>query len=451
MEEPDSIAASIHHFYCGVIHDMNEQDDLIQKSILRDMSEGVLIIGLDGRIRYFNPAAVHILEKDEEELSDKKIGDLFFDDEHNDHFSQAIIDAVSDLSRPHYKLVSYYTASAEKTLYVMTSFLMDKERKIALIILLNDMTDIASMKRRYSNKLISLIDSLIEALSVAVDERSHYSGNHTRNMVRLGESFLDWLDRSDHPWKFDSQKRHAFLMSIWLHDVGKMSIPLEIMDKATRLGDRLEQIEVRFRQMHFLDRIAYLEKRIDREEWQRREIIRNEWMEAIRRINSSAFLSEEDHALLWELEKQHYTEEDLTEKPVLTKDELNCLSIRRGTLTDEERAVMQSHVMLTRKILEKIDFPEDYMVVREWASCHHELLNGNGYPEKRAGDEISNEIRLLTILDIYEALTSRDRPYKKSIPPEKALKILESMAEEGSLDRDILELFEQSSAWKVIL
>ena len=111
---------------------------------------------------------------------------------------------------------------------------------------------------------------------------------------------------------------------------------------------------------------------------------------------------------------------------------------------------MKSHVLLTRKILDKIDFPEDYLVVREGAGSHHELLSGEGYPDHKAGDDISKEIRLLTILDIYEALTARDRPYKKSIPPERALQILHSMAEEGSLDGEILQLFEKSMAWKAI-
>lgn len=430
---------------------MNEHDELIQNSIFRDLSEGILMIGLDGRIQYFNQAAVDILEKKNEELLDNVFGAILINDEKNDEFIQTIVDAISDLSVPHYKLIQYNAPSGTKTIYVMSSFLKNNDKKIALLLILNDMTDFASMKKRYTDKLIALLDSLIQAFSVAIDERSHYSANHTKNMVRIGERFLEWLDRTEHDWQFDDQKKHAFLMSVWLHDVGKLSVPLEVMDKATRLGARLEKIEERFRYMHFLDRIAMLEGKITHEEWEQREEQRNGWLSAIRRINLSSFLSDDDLALIEKLSQQYYTEEDGTEEPVLTQDELTCLAIKKGTLTDEERKVMQSHVSVTARILDKIDFPDDYLVVRDWASSHHEMLNGNGYPEHRRGNEIAKESRLLTILDIYEALTAKDRPYKKPIPPDRALQILHSMADEGSLDKDILELFERSEAWKAIL
>ena len=94
---------------------------------------------------------------------------------------------------------------------------------------------------------------------------------------------------------------------------------------------------------------------------------------------------------------------------------------------------------------------DDYLMVRDWASSHHELLNGKGYPEHKSGNVISKEVRLLTILDIYEALTAKDRPYKKPIPPDKALQILHSMADEGSIDENILDLFEKSNAWRAVI
>lgn len=430
---------------------MNEHTELIYKSILRDMSEGVMIIGLDGSVIYFNQASADILEKDKKEMYNKKIRSLFFDDSRNDSFFQTIIDAINDLSVPHYNLVTYYTASEAKTIYMMASFLKDEDKKIALIIILNDMTKFVSMKKQYSDKIISMTESLVQALSVAIDERSHYSGNHTRNMVIIAEKFLKWLDSADTPWKFNSQKANAFLMSVWMHDVGKLSVPLEVMDKATKLGTKMERIEERFKRMHFLDRIAVLEGNISRSELELREKNRESWMSAIRRINTSSFLSDDDLMYIQELSKQKYIEEDHTEAPVLTQDELTCLSIKKGTLTDEERTIIQSHVLVTRKILDKINFPDGYDIVRELAGSHHELLNGRGYPEHKQGDMISKEVRLLTILDIYEALTAKDRPYKKSLPAEKAFQILHSMADEGSIDKDILELFEKSNAWKAIL
>ena len=105
-------------------------------------------------------------------------------------------------------------------------------------------------------------------------------------------------------------------------------------------------------------------------------------------------------------------------------------------------------VRTTARILEQVSFPREYANVPAWASSHHELLNGKGYPDHRSADTLPPEVRLLTILDVFDALTARDRPYKPGMPVEKALSILHSMVQEGSLDEEILTLFEQSRAWE---
>lgn len=433
-----------------LVTDMNEKIELIQENILRDISEGILVIGQNGTIQYFNHAATDILDKTEEELSSRKLAELFFDNKQNDIFNQTILDAVGDFSVPHYNLVQYHGKQRIKTIYMMTSFLKEGREKAAIIVILNDMTDLVLMQKSYTDRMNALMQSLVQALLTAIDERSHYSANHTKNMLSVAKNFLNWLDVTDNPWKFDKKRKDAFLMSVWLHDVGKLSIPLEVMDKATRLGTRIEKIEERFQRIRLLDRIALLEGRINTEEWNLRKENSKSWLDFIRRIDNASFLSDDDLQKIHELSRQHYTDEDDTEKPFLTNDELDCLSIRKGTLTDKERKVMQSHVILTKKILEKVDFPDDYRIVREWAGAHHELLNGKGYPEHKCGNDIPKEVRLLTILDIFEALTASDRPYKKSISVQGALNILHSMADEGSIDKDILALFEQSCKESVI-
>jgi HD-GYP domain-containing protein (c-di-GMP phosphodiesterase class II) len=109
---------------------------------------------------------------------------------------------------------------------------------------------------------------------------------------------------------------------------------------------------------------------------------------------------------------------------------------------------MQGHVIMTRRILENVEFPDKFAMVPEWAASHHELLNGKGYPDHKKGDEIPREVRILTILDIFEALTAKDRPYKKPLKTEKSLQILWSMVEEGAIDGELLALFEESRAWE---
>jgi HD-GYP domain-containing protein (c-di-GMP phosphodiesterase class II) len=99
-------------------------------------------------------------------------------------------------------------------------------------------------------------------------------------------------------------------------------------------------------------------------------------------------------------------------------------------------------------MLERIRFSKEYSHVTQWASNHHELVNGSGYPQHLAGRDLSFQERLLTILDIFDALTASDRPYRKAIPREKAFEILRSMVKEGKLDGEILELYLQSNAWE---
>ena len=407
-----------------------------------------MIIDLDGVIRYMNPAASDILNRSDDELTGQKMSAIFLDDERNDPFKQTILDAISDSSSLHYNLIEYYTKNTPKTIYTMTSFLHDSKKKIALIVILNDMTNLTAMRKHYTDQLVELMDSLVRALSVAIEERSHYNARHTQNMVKMAERFISWLDETNDPWRFEENKKHAFLMSVWIHDVGKLSVPLAVMDKATKLGTFLEKIEYRFSRIHLLEYISMLEGRISKEEYQTLEDSRSKWLEFINRINTSGFLTEEDTQKIHELSAMRYREEDGTDNPYLTPEEINCLLIKKGMLTNEERAVMQNHVTVTKKILDRVSFPEAYAMVPDWAGSHHELKNGKGYPEHKSGDDIPKEVCLLTILDIFEALTAKDRPYKKPIPIDKAWDILKSMADEGSLDKDMLDLFEKSNAWK---
>ena len=133
--------------------------------------------------------------------------------------------------------------------------------------------------------------------------------------------------------------------------------------------------------------------------------------------------------------------------PLLTEHELTCITIPRGTLTAEERQIIESHVTYTAKLLSKVEYRGDYKPVPKWAAGHHEMLDGSGYPDHLTAEHIPWETRLLTIIDIYDALTAEDRPYKPPMEPEKAFAILRDMAEKGKLDSDILRSFYESGAW----
>lgn len=320
-----------------------------------------------------------------------------------------------------------------------------------LVMAMGSQAAISLTNMKYSEQIHQLLDSLVGALSTAIDQRTPYNANHTRNMAKYAECFLDWLDKTEHPWRFDTQRRHTFLLSVWLHDVGKLVVPLAVMDKDSRLGDAIKDVEHRFSSMILLSRIAALEGRISPDEAAAQQAEIKEALALVRKVNQIGFLPDEELNAITALGQRTYLDENGATQQWLTAAELTSLSIRKGTLTAEERAIMESHVVMTSRILEQVSFPKIYSQVPHWAGSHHELLNGTGYPLHSSGDEIPKEVRLLTILDVFDALTARDRPYKPGMPVEKALSILDSMVKEGSMDAEIMALFRQSRAWEGLL
>jgi hypothetical protein len=201
----------------------------------------------------------------------------------------------------------------------------------------------------------------------------------------------------------------------------------------------------RFRIFALQNEIACLDRSIDGAGYARR----SGELEAARRLveksDRAGFLSDENLAEIRALAEK--TGPD-GKTPFLTVEELTCLSVRKGTLTDEERRVMESHVLMTRRMLSEMSFPRHYQSIPDWASAHHEYLNGEGYPDKLTGKAIPVEARILTVLDIYDALTAGDRPYKPAMSVEKALAILKEMADSGRLDTKIVDRFIRSEAWQ---
>ena len=151
-----------------------------------------------------------------------------------------------------------------------------------------------------------------------------------------------------------------------------------------------------------------------------------------------------------DLAQQTFTDERGTAEPLLTPEEAACLRIQRGTLTDPERQMMEAHASETGRILDQVRFPPEYRNVPFWAAAHHEYPDGSGYPEHLAGRQIPTEVRLMTILDIFDSLVAADRPYKKARTAEEAFGILKGMEAQGKLDAALLEKFERSGAWKEI-
>ena len=132
---------------------------------------------------------------------------------------------------------------------------------------------------------------------------------------------------------------------------------------------------------------------------------------------------------------------DGSEEPMLTEDELHNLEIRKGNLTSEERKTIENHVIVTRRMLEQVPFPKKLRDVPFIAGAHHEKLNGKGYPDGLKGDEIPLQVRIMTLADIFEALTAADRPYKSAKKLSAVLKIMDFMVKDGEFDSDLVRFF----------
>ncbi len=414
------------------------------------MSEGVIVILFDGRIDFCNQAAASAIQRDTSQLIGRSIAELMSESEENDVFFELILDAVYSKEKVS-KTVPFFTDDDLKYLHVTTALLTGTDKEKGLIIVIRDMTEEVKLfisNKRLANQVINLMDSFVEVMVTEIEERSTYNANHTKSMVRYATGYLETLRREGKLADVTNENIHPLLMSIWLHDIGKLLVPPEILDKATRLGDGLTEVLHRIETAQLMLRLKMYQEpeKQSSHEVQLRRI--DEAKELILSCNSAGFLEESSIAKLREAAGLTCLTSDGACIPLLSDDELEKLIVVRGTLTAAERKVVESHVSFTRELLSKMEFRGEYKQVPKWAAGHHELLDGSGYPDKLNADSIPWETRLLTIIDVYDALTAEDRPYKPPLPPEKAFAILRDMSAHGKVDGGILESFYQSGAWK---
>jgi HD-GYP domain-containing protein (c-di-GMP phosphodiesterase class II) len=242
-----------------------------------------------------------------------------------------------------------------------------------------------------------------------------------------------------------------------LHDVGVIGVREQILIKAKKLlPGQLELIQARFDflvrsvQLKFAteklavkhngkgssQRLEDVERRLAQEIGQL-----HRWMAAIVQANEPSVLSEDTAAILEQLSKQTFQDLSGTPHPMLDPQEFRILSIRKGVLDPLERLEMESHVTHSFEFVSTIPWPPSMRNIPEIVYTHHERLDGSGYPRGLTGDQISLQARMLTIADIYDALTAQDRPYKRAVPTEVALEILRAEANDGKLDKDLLDIF----------
>ncbi len=327
----------------------------------------------------------------------------------------------------------------------ITPFSTDHEIYISA---LSSLAATGLVKMEQAQEIKGLLNSLVRALSTAIYERTPYNVHHTINMTKYAERFLKWLDENEPSLAFSEDNKRQFIMSVWLHDVGKLTVPIEVMNKSSRLGDAMERVLTR---LEIVELTARLEEAKNGIPFQPIAGQLEHARDMITRANTVGRMTDDLLDEIKVISNFTYTDRHGDTCRWLSEDEFTSLCILTGTLTAEERGIMQSHVVMTENILGQVSFGSGYDMVKKWASEHHELLDGSGYPKGLKGDELCTETRILTIIDIFDGLAAKDRPYKPHIELERALAILRSMAEEGKLDKKLLELFINSRAWDGIL
>ena len=301
--------------------------------------------------------------------------------------------------------------------------------------------------------LETLLDSFIQTIATAIDEKSPYTGGHVRRVadltMRIARAVNEVRDGRFASVYFSGDELRELRMAAWLHDVGKITTPEHVVDKSTKLEkvyDRIGDIKTRFELLKCEYQLAMSETRENKTGLSHAEVARelqslDEEYQFLVRINtSSEFTQDEMIERVRKIAQRKWSASAQT-LPLLTEDEIYNLSIRRGTLNDEERSIINNHAVVTGKMLAKLPFPKKLRRIAEYAASHHEKLDGSGYPKGLKGEDLPLQARIIALADVFEALTATDRPYKKDKTLSEALAILKQMVVDHHIDPDLYDLF----------
>ncbi len=310
--------------------------------------------------------------------------------------------------------------------------------------------------------LKNLFYAFIKSIATAIDEKSPYTGGHINRVVDLSMLIAEKINETKSPpfneITFNDYEIEEIRIAAWMHDVGKITTPEYVIDKRTKLQtifDRINLIETRFGLIAKTIETEYLAKklglikkgagdekirRLDSELSEKLEELGRD-LQIVKACNlPGEFLTDENAKRIKDIAARKYLMPD-GEHPYLTEDERDNLLVRKGSLTDMERGIIENHAAVTFKILTHLPFPRKLLNVPEYASGHHEKLDGSGYPRALTADNMPLQSRIIAVADIFEALTARDRPYKKPMLLSQALEIMGKMKNDNHIDPDIYSLF----------
>jgi len=328
---------------------------------------------------------------------------------------------------------------------------------------LSSQAAIALSNRLLITQLERLFESFVKLINVAIDEKSPYTGGHCERVPELTMMLAEAADATTTgplaDFRMTERDRYELQMAGLLHDCGKITTPVHVVDKATKLHtlyDRIGLLDTRFEVLKRDAELAALRAQlalrpvVDGEaeamalSGLQREMQSIESDRAfLRRCNQGTEAMQEADQLRVRVigTQRHWRNVDGVHTAFLTAEEMENLTIRSGTLTQAERDTINYHIVATIKMLETLPWPRHLRNVPEYAGGHHERMDGKGYPRGLTRAQMSVQARMMGIADIFEALTAADRPYKSGMKLSQALAIMQKMKDGGHIDPDLFDVF----------
>lgn len=325
---------------------------------------------------------------------------------------------------------------------------------------------------RLYESIKNLFEGLVKASAKAIEARDPTTSGHSNRVASLTVSLAETVNKVEEGPFADTTFTRDQLMALkyagLLHDFGKIGVREAVLVKEKKLYPwEMQAVVDRFKYVKILLELEYARMKLDMFPGETEELEKefaqldaeleetlarfDEYLEAVKKANEPAFLEGEVASILKEIGDATFPTEDGEEMPLLSEEEIKRLSIKKGSLSEEERKEIESHVEHSYGFLREIPWTTALAEVPEIAYLHHEKLDGNGYPRGLSADDLSVQARMMCIADIFDALTASDRPYKPAVPVEKALDILSDMAEKGHLDKDLLVLFVEQGVYESVL
>jgi HD-GYP domain-containing protein (c-di-GMP phosphodiesterase class II) len=323
-----------------------------------------------------------------------------------------------------------------------------------IILSLASQAAVALSNSHLIHDLESLFELFIKTIATTIDERSPYTSGHIRRVAELTMSIAKKINETKQGYfadvHFSDDQMRELRMAAWLHDMGKITTPQYLLDKKTKLQtvhDRIHEVKTRLK---LIKKDYMTTAQSEKKDLPASKVLRSAEAEIkaldkeyqfLREVNKGEeFMSDEKIARIKDIAHREFCM-DGEIRPLLSEEEVHNLCVRRGTLTEEERNIINNHALVTHKILSGLPFPKKLRHVGDYASAHHENLDGSGYPFGLKGDEIPLQSRIIAIADVFEALTAKDRPHRKAKTLSETFGIMESMVRDSHIDKDLFDFF----------